>query len=83
MQLLHNEEKTLRGDFTVKMVMTTGDALLEMEIDDEGFDPIPDTTQESTTSFGLTGLGVCKVRAVITGDAIVYVVPSSNVPSIR
>ncbi len=83
MQLLHNEEKTLRGDFAVKMDMTTGDASLEMQIDGEGFSTIPDSTQTSTTSFGLTGLGTCKVRAVLTGDAVVFVTPSSNVSSIR
>ncbi|MCP4473496.1 MAG: hypothetical protein GY821_02785 [Gammaproteobacteria bacterium] len=80
MQLLHNVGRELRGDFTVKMVMTTGNASLEMQIDGEGFHTIPDTTQTSTTSFDLTGLGVCDVRAVITGDATVHIAQSSNVP---
>ncbi len=75
--LLHNEEQTVQGSFTAKMIISAGSASLEIQLDEEGFHPITDDEGNSvfteTTTLNISDLGFCKIRAVLTGDAVVLI----------
>ncbi len=84
-KLTHNEEVKIRGNHTVKITITAaGSASLEVQLLDEGFDPISDDEGNSvfteTTTLNTSNLGECWIRAVITGDAVVLASPCYDKP---
>ncbi len=82
--LTHNKAVKVRGNYTVKITMTSGDVTLEIQLSDEGFFPIADADGVSvftqTTILNISDLGECEIRAVITGDAVVIASPSYDKP---
>ncbi|MCP4487784.1 MAG: hypothetical protein GY820_10775 [Gammaproteobacteria bacterium] len=64
--------------------MSSGDVTLEVQLLDEGFDPISDDEGNSvfteTTTLNTSNLGECWIRAVITGDAVVLASPCYDKP---
>ena len=77
--MTHKTEIPMRGQYTIKMTMTTGDASLELQVGSEGFAAIPDSTYTADAIFNVD-VGAGDVRCVITGDAVVYATPIYNSP---
>ena len=60
------------GTHNLKIVIGTGTAVLQYQVTTEGFLDVPNTSVSASTGVNVE-LPKCKVKAVLTGDAAVYI----------
>ena len=60
------------GIKNIDMRMSTNDARLQISVDGSAFEDLADSIKTASTNFNLT-IPPCKLKALITGDAVVKV----------
>ena len=72
MKLLTGVENMVpAGKHNLKVVIGTGTAVLQYEVDGEGFLDVPDTSVSASTGLSVD-LPNCTVKTTLTGDAQVW-----------
>jgi len=68
----NDELPIFTGMQNIVMNMSTGDARIQMSIDNQPFSDIPDTVKTADASFNMS-IPASIIRAVITGNAKVFI----------
>ena len=72
-QILNNEIKQVAsGTHDVNVIITTGTADLQYSVNSKDFVSIPSASVSASTGFDVT-LPDCRIKAVLTGDAVMHV----------
>jgi len=69
------ERANAKGDYNNKVVIGTGTAVLQYQVNNEGFNDVPNTSVSASTGVDIA-LPSCRIKAVLTGDAQVWLVKS-------
>lgn len=69
-QLTNDKTAALNGEYSYKVYIGTGTAKLQMRDGNEAWTDVPDTSVSASAGKTLKFAG--EVKAVLTGDAVVY-----------
>ena len=70
MKLTNEKTAQINGEYSYKVYMSSGSAKLQMRDGNESWTDIPDTSVTSSTGKIIKFAG--ELKAVLTGDAVVY-----------
>ena len=60
------------GEHNIKMIMGTGTGKLQLQVADEAYVDVPDSSVSASDSYTID-IPACRIKAVLTGDAACYI----------